>query len=49
MAPNVYFGFLQRENFVAIIIITTEINIYSKCVLFKNNLLQGDTAPLIIG
>ena len=47
MAPNVYFGFLQYENFAAIII-GTIINIY-KCVglLFKNNLLASDTVPLI--
>ena len=45
MAPHVYFGFLQYENFAAIII-GTEINIYSKCVLFQNNLLPSDAAPL---
>ena len=45
MAPNVYFGFLQYENFAAIII-GTEINIYSECALFQNNLLSSDTVPL---
>ena len=46
MAPNVYFGFLQNENFAAIII-GTEINIYRKCVLFKITLLPSDTVPLM--
>ena len=46
MAPNVYFGFLQYENFVALIF-GTEIIIYgNKCVLFQNNLLPNDTVPL---
>ena len=45
MAPNVYFGFLQYESFAAIII-GTEINSYSKCVLLQNNLLHSDTVPL---
>ena len=47
MAPNAYFGFLQYENFAAIII-GTEINIYSKCVIFKNDLLKSDTVPLML-
>ena len=37
--------FFDMKNFAAIII-GTEINIYSKCVLFKNNLLPSDTVPL---
>ena len=45
MAPNVYSGFLQYENFAAIIIGTELIS--SKCVLSQNNLLPGDTVPLI--
>ena len=34
------------KTLLQVLIIGIEINIYSKCVLFKNNLLQGDTAPL---
>ena len=45
MTPNVYFGFLQYENFAAMII-GTDIIISSKCVLFKNNSLPSDTVPL---
>ena len=45
-AWNVYFGFLQYENF-ATIIIGTEINILvSLYYLKKNNLLPSDTVPL---
>ena len=44
MAPDVYFGFLQYENFAAIIIAQKLIS--SKCALFKNNLIPSDTVPL---
>ena len=46
MAPNVYFLFLQYENFAAIIYWHRNLYLVSACVLFKNNVLQSDTVPL---
>ena len=41
------FGFLQYENFAIYMqLLLAQKLISSKCVLFKNNLLQSDTVPL---
>ena len=46
MAPNVYFGFLQYENFAAIII-GIEINIYCKCVYYFKIICYQVILPLL--